>query len=224
MDYKLKYITNSKRGLYREKNQDRIFILERETFYFFALFDGVSSYSNSYALIEKFKRKLQSRIDGIDFEGNNIDYLLFDTNREISCLDIKGASTISGLFISKENDIVKYVNVGDSRVYIFNSQFLEQVTIDDSISIGSNIITKYIGSSDLSLDDFKLHKLEKDYNYLLCTDGFYSLMGNNLKEYFIALNFKYLQNTRKRISYLQRGENKDNSSYILIKNEVPIRN
>lgn len=224
MSTQIKILSTSKKGLARERNQDRILAIEKKNFYFFALFDGVSSYSNSYKLIEEFRKRLQSKINSIDSSGNNLEIVFYEINREISNINITGASTISALFLSKEIDIVKYMNVGDTRIYIFNNQFIEQVTKDDTLDIGSNIITKYLGDSQLTIDDFKTHHLDSNYNFLLCTDGFYKLMEENLKEYFNALNFKYFKNTKKRISYLQRKENKDDSSYIIIKNEVPIRN
>lgn len=223
MSTQIKFLSTSKKGLAREKNQDRILALEKQKFYFFALFDGVSSYTKSYELIEEFKKMLKSNIDNIDSNGNNIETLLYEINKEISIINMPGASTISVLFLSKETDIVKYINVGDTRIYIFNNQFIEQVTKDDTLDRGSNIITKYLGDSELTLDDFTPHRLDKNYNFLLCTDGFYKLMEDNLKEYFNAFNFKHFKNTKKRISYLQRKENRDDSSYIIIKNEVPIR-
>jgi serine/threonine protein phosphatase PrpC len=224
MNTQIKFLSTSKRGLARDKNQDRILALEKEKFYFFALFDGVSSYSKSYELIEEIKKKIKSKIDKVDSDGNNIEILLYEINKETSNIKIPGASTLSALFLSKVTDIVKYINVGDTRIYIFNNQFLEQVTKDDTLEMSSNIITKYLGDSDLTIDDFKPHHLDKNYNYLLCTDGFYKLMEDNLKEYFKALNFKHFKNIKKKISYLQRRENRDDSSYIVIKNEVPIRN
>ncbi len=219
MNNRIKYISNSKRGLSRDRNQDRILIIDKDYYYFFALFDGVSSYPDSYKLIERFKKLIYTNIAALDKQGNNLDSFLYNLNKEVSNLDINGASTLSVLFISKDWDIVKYVNVGDTRVYMFNNQFLEQISSDDSLEVGSNIITKFLGSKSLTKEDFKPYSLENQYHYLLCTDGFYSLMENNLKNYFTTLNFKNLTNIKKKFSTLQRRENSDDSSYILVKNE-----
>jgi serine/threonine protein phosphatase PrpC len=224
MSTQIKFLSTSKKGIARERNQDRILALEKEDFYFFALFDGVSSYTKSYELIEEFKKRLRFKIDNTDSTGSNIEVILCDINKEISNIDIPGASTLSALFLSKENNLAKFINVGDTRIYIFNNQFIEQVTQDDVLDIGSNIITKYLGDGELTVDDFRPQQLDNNYNFLLCTDGFYKLMENNLKEYFNALNFKRFKNIKKKISYLQRKENRDDSSYIIIKNEVPVRN
>jgi serine/threonine protein phosphatase PrpC len=224
MHTQIKFLITSKKGLARDKNQDRILVFEKEKFYFFALFDGVSSYDKSYELIKEFKKKLKSKINSIDFIGNNIEVLLYEINKETSNINIPGASTISVLFISKETNKAKYISVGDTRIYIFNNQFIEQLTIDDTLEIGSNIITKYLGDCELTLDDFKSYQIDNNYNYLICTDGFYKLMEDNLKEYFMAFNFKHIKNTKKKISYLQENENRDDSSYIIIKNEISVRN
>lgn len=220
MSNRLKYVSNSKKGLSRDRNQDRIQIIDKDNYYFFALFDGVSSHPDSYKLIQYFKRLIRRNIDQLDKQGNNLDSFLYNLNNEVSNLDIDGASTLSVLFVSKGVEDAKYVNIGDTRVYMYSNQFIEQVSSDDSLEVGSNIITKYLGSKSLTVEDFMPYPLEFKYHYLLCTDGFYSLMENNLKKYFYTLNFKNLANIKKKFSILQRSKNSDDSSYILVKNEV----
>lgn len=219
----IKYISNSKKGLAREKNQDRILTIEQNNFYLFAIFDGVSSRPFSYLFAEYFKRKIKDNIDIIDNQGNCLDKLFFDINKEIVELGIDGKSTISLLFYSKVNEIVRYLNIGDTRIYTFTNQFLEKITIDDSLIGRENIITKCLGSNSLTINDFELKNITKQHNFLICTDGFYKLMEADLKEYFSTINFKSLQNIKRKISYLQKGKNQDDSSYILIKNEISNR-
>ncbi len=148
-----------------------------------------------------------------------MDKLFYDVNSEMIGLRISGKSTISALFFSKINETAKYINIGDTRIYVFTNQFLEQITIDDSLIGLENIITKCLGN-DLAIEDFQPKNIEKHYNYLLCTDGFYKIMEEELKDYFNTLNFKNLTNIKKKITYLQRRKNRDDSSYILIKNEI----
>ena len=129
-------------------------------------------------------------------------------------------STLSVLLINKLDDKVNFINIGDSRIYIFTNQFLEKITSDDTLQGNHNILTKCLGIETLALEDFKMHEINFSYNFLMCTDGFYKLMEENLKEYFTTINFKYLRNIEKRISLLQKRKNKDDSSYIVIKNEI----
>jgi serine/threonine protein phosphatase PrpC len=214
------YIYFSKKGIARERNQDRIFIYENEKFYIFSVFDGVSSYSDSYLLINTYKKTLKKNIYKLDEFGKNLDLVLYECNKEILKYEFRGASTLSLLYLRKNSNIKKIVSLGDSRIYIFGKQYLDQITEDDSLILGGNIITKYIGSNELSINDFKPKELESDNNFLLCTDGFYSLMERNLYDYFCALNFKYHRNIKKKFSNFLRNKNSDDSTFIIVKNEV----
>jgi serine/threonine protein phosphatase PrpC len=219
----IKYISNSKKGLAREKNQDRILIVEHTDYYLFCLFDGVSSLPLSYLFAEKFKKRIETKINTIDSNGNNLDKLLYNINKEIVGLGIQGLSTISVVFYNKMDDIVRYLNIGDTRIYAFTNQFLEKITIDDSVTGRENVITRFLGAESLTLKDFELKSIEKKYNFLLCTDGFYKLMEENLRDYFNAIHFKNFANVKRKIDYLQRRKNRDDSSYILIRNEISNR-
>ncbi len=216
----LNYTYNSKKGLAREKNQDRILILDQEGFYLFALFDGVSSMPYSYLFAENIITKIRSKQAIINETGDNLDKLLYDVNKELLTAGIKGSCTVSILFCGKYSDAVSFINLGDTRIYAFTNQFLESITIDDSPVGQDNVITKFLGKPDLILDDFKISSYRNNNNFLLCTDGFYKLMEGNLKEYFNAINFKNMVNIKKKIAYLQKGKNQDDSSYILIKHEI----
>jgi serine/threonine protein phosphatase PrpC len=219
MDDVLTFIYNSKKGRSRERNQDRIMIIYHKGFYLFALFDGVSSFPFSYAFAETFKRRIKANIDIVDGHGNNLDILFYKINKDVSKLKINGKSTISVLFYNMTEGIAKFINIGDTRIYMYNNQFLEQLTVDDSLNGNENIVTKCLGYDSLIIDDFKPKIIENQNNFLICTDGFYKLMEKELKEYFTTLNFKNPLNIKKKIANLQRGKNQDDSSYILIKNE-----
>lgn len=216
----LKHISHSKKGLKRERNQDRVFVFEEDQFYLFFVFDGVSSLPTSYLFINQYIRKFKSKIESLSPTGENLDYLLYKSHVETLDKNIDGKSTISVLFYNKIEASCHYVSIGDSRIYIFNNQFIEKITEDHSLPYRPNVLTKCLGSSDLSIQDFKPKRLNEDYNFLMCTDGFYQLMESSLKEYFETYNFKNAKNIEKKLSYLQRRKNNDDSSYILIKNEV----
>ncbi len=217
---RLNYTSNSKKGLAREKNQDRILILDVDKYYLFALLDGVSSFPQSYLFAESIIKRIRSKKDVIDESGCNLDTVLYSANKETLEAGINGSCTVSLLFYSKKTNDTKFINIGDTRIYAFSNQFLESITIDDSLEGQGNIIIRYLGKSDLDINDFKLLSTNNEFDFLICTDGFYKLMESNLKEYFTAINFRNLQNIKRKISYLQRGKNQDDSSYILIKHEI----
>ncbi|MDP3944757.1 MAG: protein phosphatase 2C domain-containing protein [Lutibacter sp.] len=220
MKINLKYIYNSKKGIKREKNQDRIFIVEKDNYYIFMIFDGVSSYPFSYLFINEFKKQFRSKFKKLQISEVNLSEILYQAHNDVLNLGIKGMSTVSILFFDNKNKNIGFINIGDSRIYIFTNQFLEKITKDDSLLGRKNIITKYLGLESLNLNDFKMKKLDFGFNFLICTDGFYGLMENNLKEYFEAFNFKNFKNIERKLTTLQKRKNKDDSSYIIIKNEI----
>lgn len=221
MNFNLRYISNSKKGINRERNQDSFLIIENESYYFFILFDGVSSNPLSFAFINEYKKRLKLKIKNTQICETNLSQLLYDTNNDLLNLGIDGMSTLSMLFFNNLTSSVNFINIGDSRIYIYTNQFLEKITIDDSLVGRKNVITKCLGMKSLTIGDFKINKISSEYNYLMCSDGFYGLMEDNLKQYFESLNFRSLKNVKKKLSVLQRKMNDDDSSYIIIKNEIP---
>jgi len=220
MKSNLKCIYNSKKGIKREKNQDRILIIEKDNYYLFMIFDGVSSNPFSYLFINEFKKLFKSKIKKVQISETNLSKILYEVHNDVLNSGVKGMSTISILFFNKLNKNINFINIGDSRIYIFTNQFLEKITQDDSLLGRKNIITKYLGLESLNLNDFKTKNIDFSSNFLICTDGFYGLMENNLKEYFEVFNFKNIKNIKKKLTTLQRRKNKDDSSYIIIKNEI----
>lgn len=219
MPVNLNYISNSKKGIHREKNQDRISIIEKDNYYLFIVLDGVSSMPLSYLFINEFKKRLQIVSNKYIISENNLPEILFQIHNEVLNLGINGMSTMSVLFINKHSKKVGFINIGDSRIYIFTNRFLEKITIDDTLSGSRNIITKCLGQKSLTIEDFELKNTHIKYNFLICSDGFYELMENDLKEYFVTLNFKYFKNIKNKLSSLQISKNNDDSSYIIVKNE-----
>lgn len=213
----LEYISNSKKGINRDRNQDRILVTDTNEYIIFMVFDGVSSIPESYLFIAEFKKQFKLVKSKINVSGNNLDLLLYSCHEEALKRNIYGMCTFSLLFWSKKESLAKYINIGDSRIYIFSNQFIEKITEDDSLVGRENVITKCLGSRILSIKDFELSEVETSFNFLICTDGFYKLMERDLEDYFQTINFRYLKNIDKKIANLQFRANNDDSSYILIR-------
>jgi len=111
--------------------------------------------------------------------------------------------------------------LGDSRVYSVSKQYLLQLTVDHNDPIRTNILTKYLGSKDLTLKDFaEIEYSENEQSLLICTDGFYSVIGSspeNLAELHRVLNLKPIHFVQKGIGKVIRGFNEDDASYIFIR-------
>ncbi|KAA9357284.1 PP2C family protein-serine/threonine phosphatase [Larkinella humicola] len=215
---KIDFVVQSIKGENRSFNQDHIEVFKINNFHLFMVFDGVSSMSNSYRFIRNFIESFKSELNKFDEYELNFHELLHEAHNKVLEENIEGMSTLSLLLLSESNKIAKYLNIGDSRIYIYNNQFIEKITVDDNLLNKKNILTRSLGMQDLCLDDFCLSNIEPDMNYLICTDGFYNLMEKYLKKYFLAINYKNLRNIARRIHSIQNGKNIDDSSFILIKN------
>jgi len=219
VENKLAYISDSKGGIRREKNQDRILIIENNDYWLFAIFDGVSSYPESYIYIEKYISYLDKNYsEYLQGEGEYLDKLLYNAYKRLIGYVAEGSTTISALYYSKTCEKAKYVNIGDSRIYIFSGHYIEKITIDDNIPWMPNVLTRCLGPGYLSIEDFRVQEIEKDHNFLLCTDGFYAMMEEDPYRYFNVINKKDLDEIKEELSQVQKGRNYDDSSYILIKN------
>ena len=216
----LKYLYNSKKGIERDRNQDSLIILNGENYILFIVFDGISSYKYSYKFINAYKKLLRDEIRK-DFTKENLSNALYKSHEMALKLKIDGKSTMSALVLDKKTNNKQFVSIGDSRIYLFTKQYIQQITNDDSLAGSSHIVTRCLGMSELSIKDFELINIEKGSNFLICTDGFYSLMEENIKDFFMSLNYSMSQNIKKKLSLLQRRKNIDDSTYIIVKNEFP---
>lgn len=212
------YISNSIQGLHREKNQDGTLVIEQKQYEMYIIFDGLSSYTDSYKFIEFYKNFIyKNHLEYLDSKANNLNKLLFDAHLETIKQNFDGLSTITGIFTSDELDHVKYFNIGDSRIYKFKEKGIEQITIDDNISKYDHRITRCLGLNSLSIDDCEIFSIEKDTDFLLCTDGFYPLMHNSIELYKQIFEMKDLEGIRSKIHDIQKDINYDDSTYILVK-------
>jgi len=220
MTMKFKYVYNSKKGIKRDRNQDSLFILDREDYIIFIVFDGISSYKYSYKFISAYKKVLRDEIRK-DFTNENLSNALYKAHETALKLKIDGKSTMSALVIDKKTNNKQFVSIGDSRIYLFTKQYIHQITNDDSLAGSSHIVTRCLGMSELSKSDFELTSIEKGSNFLICTDGFYSIMEENIKDFFMSLNYSKSQNIKRKLSLVQRRKNIDDSTYIIVKDEFP---
>tara|TARA_R110000744_G_C19366098_1_gene561922 strand:+ start:449 stop:1117 length:669 start_codon:yes stop_codon:yes gene_type:complete len=221
MNFNLRHVTYSEQGVKRKFNQDSFLIIEKLNFSLYIIFDGVSSNALSLTFIEEYKKLIKIASENHPCFKDSISKLFYDINNRLIENNIEGMSTISALLFDKIKGGIKYLNIGDSRIYTFTNQFIEKITIDDSLNKSSNILTKCLGSKVLVLEDFDLHNLDEAQNYLMCTDGFYRMMETNLKEYFEILNFKNFSNIRNGLKKLQKSKNNDDSTIIIVRNEIP---
>ncbi len=221
MNRPYKYISESVKGVERKINQDRIFIIENNRVSIFMLFDGVSSYPSSYRFIEKYVDILLSTTDENEIDKTNLSEILFETHSTILKMDVPGMSTLS-LFCRNHSskDKAYIINIGDSGIYALTNRSFEKITRDDALPGHSNVLIRCLGMDSLEPEDFIGEEINIPPKILLCTDGFSNLMNENKQEYFRVFNFKRLGFIKRTISSLQKGQNADDASYVLIQNHV----
>ncbi|MFA7127435.1 MAG: hypothetical protein WC182_07810 [Bacilli bacterium] len=213
-------VHNSLKGIERDRNQDDVLILLNPHFCLLVLFDGVSSVSESINCIQSCKRFIQDNYSQfVGASGINLEGLIYAMHVDSLVAGEIGKTTCSALLLSKRLNHAYIVSVGDSRIYAFSNSYLEPLTIDDNLPGNSNILTKYIGWEELKPADVHQVEVNVNQNFLICSDGFYSLMEKDLKSYFRAFHFKRKGNIKNAITRLQMNKNRDDSTYIIIRDE-----
>lgn len=210
-------ICNSLKGIARMQNQDDIWFMRSNAYSLFILFDGVSSLNRSIDYIQYCKQFLQFNhnlyIDSII----KLDQLIYDMHLSSLSSSIDGKTTCSALLLHYDLHKAFIVNIGDSRIYSFSNYFLESLTVDDNLAGNNRILTKYVGFEDLELNDLVQKEVDIEQNFLICSDGFYSFMEENIKKYFIILQYKRNKNIVNAIEKMQINKNKDDSTYIILR-------
>jgi len=151
--------------------------------------------------------------------------MIIDLNDFLRSSDIfEPYLTCSIIYIPHQiSEKIKYANIGDSRVYSISTQYVLQLTIDDSDPIVKNILTRYLGMDDLKktgCPEIEFTEKNKSHTFLICTDGFYSVMESNpknLKEIHRLSNLKSSYYIKKGMQKVIVGSNNDDASYVIVR-------
>ena len=245
---KIKFASISKQGIKKHVNQDcfAVPLSEHNTQkkgFLFVVCDGVGGYKGG-----EIASKMCCKIFMNDFYAkeniNNIsDWLEHEIkiiNNEIVAQGIKlGNANMSTTLVSlilKEN--TAYLNnVGDSRIYIFTDDKLEQVTEDHSVvwkyykqglitkdeiiqSKKKHLITEALGlNTQPKINEYQI-KLSEKFLFLLCTDGLTDVCKDSEIENVLKQN-KNLESTIEELYNLsQKNGSRDDVTMVLIKNNT----
>ena len=220
---KIQYIADSFKGSKRSSNKDGFICVKLDDFFLFVVFDGVSSSNEAKQgvnmAIRFIKKNAGSYVAGAFFD---IKKMFVDiNNRLLESAYQKPYTTFCAAQIPLDSEKkVKIFGLGDSRVYAVSSQYIEQLSIDDILGKGSHIITKCLGAEEIFSDD--IHEIiveKKEDSFLLCTDGFYSVMNEFFADFFVTFNFKKTVRINKKIEQLLSGKNSDDATYIFVRTD-----
>jgi serine/threonine protein phosphatase PrpC len=195
-------------GCVRTKNEDRIFL--GESLGAFIISDGMGGHTHgemaAELAISTMQHYLESSRDRLDVTwpfGYNFD-LSVDANRIATAIQLANrqvwkqaeqapqyagmGTTIAAVLVSGSR--ISVGNVGDTRVYLWQSGVLRQLTIDDTwvnaisgrggpqIDVPRNLLTQAAGTKDL----VEVHTAEAEIGdgdvVLLCSDGLYGLVSD----------------------------------------------
>ncbi|MDE5907537.1 MAG: serine/threonine-protein phosphatase [Lachnospiraceae bacterium] len=130
--------------------------------------------------------------------------------------EIKLGATISLIFVWKRKYVI--FHIGDSRIYLCGRKEVRLLTRDDSD--GGRGLTRCMGSFPFQQPQVCFGKVHKKYGFLLCTDGFYRTVEQELGEILAPEEIGSEEQIEKRLkelgmAALKRGE-KDNMSAVYL--------
>jgi serine/threonine protein phosphatase PrpC len=217
-----KILAASYQGINRNINKDGILTITCDSYALLGVFDGVSSAKDSDKAVRialKFITEKHSKY----YKDNILDIssIIYDLNLFLVASDVKEPySTCSMLWIPCDEGLsLKYLNIGDSRIYSITNQFIEKLTIDDSDPYNRNVLLKYLGDCELTKDDLKVSDyIGNSERFILCSDGFYSFFEKDstlLLEFHRILNMNHTFYIKNNIEKLIVGTNSDDATYVL---------
>lgn len=166
-----------------------------------------------------------------------VEDIILQTNEEIFNMSetdpqYTGMGTTLSLIIFQE-DQYHLLHVGDSRIYLFKQQKLQQLTADHSI-VGElvrsggitaeeainhpqrNVLTRALGTA-LELEvELVEGKVEKGTVFLLCTDGLYGVVSQWEMENILNLDLPLQEIAEMLVKAANEKGGPDNISVILV--------
>lgn len=190
--------SKSDRGLLRENNEDSFYVNDKLGVYVLA--DGMGGHDGgeiaSNIVVQTLGKNLSISLQ--HRQENDIEQIvnkaLYEANEEIILLkkehiELMNMGTTVVLLVFFD-DIAYYSHLGDSRAYHYSKEEdkLIQLTTDDSLVMEMvkrgeiskdqvrthslrNIVTRYLGMSDLALHDIRHCDFGKRDCIILCSDG-----------------------------------------------------
>lgn len=189
--------------------------------------DGVGEYDGSgdaaRIALEEIK---ENGINCIEKDMERIEKRILEnkTKKKLQ----KSLTTIAGV-VSNSNELLAF-NIGDTKIYKIVSDYIEQVSNDDSIYIinktlglkpqekTKNIITNCLGLNCSSIHCSQIKDLKDDEVLMICSDGMSNDM--NYKDVIAIINKREQSLFNKAINLTEMVNNqnsKDNLSVILIR-------
>jgi serine/threonine protein phosphatase PrpC len=244
--------SKSDRGLIRENNEDSFYVNDKLGVYVLA--DGMGGHDGgeiaSNIVVQTLGKNLSISLQ--HRQENDIEQImnkaLYEANEEIILLKKKhielmnmGTTVVLLVFF---DDIAYYSHLGDSRAYHYSKEEdkLLQLTTDDSLVMEMvkrgeiskdqlrthslrNIVTRYLGMSDLALHDIRHCDFGKRDCIILCSDGLTSMIDE--RDILATLNANIAMGPQYACDSLVYEANNngghDNITVIVIQNKLKFK-
>jgi serine/threonine protein phosphatase PrpC len=160
----------------------------------FSVADGMGGHSAGDVASDAVVTRL-GEISGIEFATTSqieaaLDAAVEDIDRVGDETTLGTGTTVTGLALAIIDDEAQWVvfNIGDSRVYFFENDDLQQITVDHSVvqelvAAGlitreqaethpdSNVITRAVGFHERPVPDYSIIPIVVGQRILICSDG-----------------------------------------------------
>ena len=233
----MKAVGNSVIGMRRTNNEDAIYINEQKNLYLVA--DGMGGCNAgevaSSTAISAFVEAMENAENGETLDKMmsaiaQCNKKVYQKSREnVEFLDM-GTTLVA---VTVENEKMFIVHVGDSRVYLFRENNLQQITTDHSyvmelVKIGSitreeaevhpkrNIIARAIGIREEVEADTVIEDVKQGDKILLCTDGLSNMVSKGEMTKILIEQCSTEEKVKKLVVLANEKGGLDNISLILI--------
>lgn len=212
------YATVSEAGPNRLENQDRTYSSVEDGF--FSIADGMGGHADGALAADLAISLSRNHFASLpDKEPNRLAKSVKFAAGELYLRNLnsteKMGSTLTCLHIDKQ---LNFAHIGDCRIYIYQDNFIEQITVDHNsrnvLFGGQNMLTKSLGFDANVEPQVGTYKLSSRTSILLCSDGFYSELGREyLKKILYRPSSGALQAVARKI---MAGSPHDNFTATLI--------
>jgi Serine/threonine protein phosphatase len=217
------YAADSVQGVHRKVNKDLygIFINEEYSRYLYVVFDGVSSEQNAKYGARMAYRFFEHQFVQQGSKFNLTETVLHSSERLQKSKYSNPYTTVCAAYIdaSSAKPVVQIASLGDTRLYVVKPTSMQPVTIDHTVKGHKNVLTRYLGMEGLKKDDIFFNELPCEGMFLICSDGFYSLLEAMPTVFHGIFTDIRINNFAKEIGNLVKNNNIDDATYIFVRVE-----
>ena len=226
-------------GSVREVNEDSVLSMTESCLW--AVADGMGGYEAgdvaSKMLVDSLNQlsfddqTLSKNIEAIEETIIEVNKKIIDHSNDVFEGRVFG-STIVVTYIENNTGFVFWA--GDSRLYRLRDNELKRITrdhsqlqemLDSNLLLPEeienypdhNVITRAVGAEEELILDFMAFEIEDDDKFLLCSDGLYNALDEDLIQNILNIGNINL-NSQQLISEALEAGASDNVSFILIQN------